>query len=278
MTEKEWLVSNDPARMLQWVTRGRGGYTPGKGISDRKLRLFACACVRQVWSIVTERSRNAVEVAERYADGMATLQELMTAHDRASKPALDGSFEAELAWKASQQHAGALSANNALPRWFSVSTKLASLQATLLRTIVGNPWRPVTLPEGRKECSWCGGAGTRRVVRTTMTCLPCDGRGWFATTCPWLTWKDGTIPKMTQVIYDERMWDQMPMLADALEESGCRDEVILRWCRGQEWCWLCTADELRSSACPECHCSGWIPRHGPSVRGDWVLDLLTGRE
>ena len=49
-----------------------------KGIlDDRTLRLFACKCVREVWHLLTDkRSRKAVEVAERYAVGEATSEEL----------------------------------------------------------------------------------------------------------------------------------------------------------------------------------------------------------
>jgi len=49
------------------------------GASKRKLRLFGCACCRQVWDDMTSMSsRNAVETAERFADGecdRATLQQ-----------------------------------------------------------------------------------------------------------------------------------------------------------------------------------------------------------
>src|SRR5678815_6155194 len=83
MTEHEWLTSADPAVMLRHLTHER---TPDYDesqpravplISARKLRLFACNCCRACWSLLTDpRSRRAVEVAERFADGEATAKEL----------------------------------------------------------------------------------------------------------------------------------------------------------------------------------------------------------
>ena len=47
---------------------------------DRLARLFACWCLRQVWHLLTdERSRTAIEVAERYAVGEATHDDLKAA-------------------------------------------------------------------------------------------------------------------------------------------------------------------------------------------------------
>jgi hypothetical protein len=63
MNETEWLACADPTPMLNFL-RGRA--------SGRKLRLFGCACLRKIWYLVTDgRSRTAVEVTERYADGLA---------------------------------------------------------------------------------------------------------------------------------------------------------------------------------------------------------------
>ena len=65
----------------------------------------------------------------------------------------------------------------------------------------------------------------------------------------WLTWQDGTVARLARVIHQERAFERLPILADALEEAGCSDEQLL--------------DHLRQPR-----------RH---ARGCWALDLLLGR-
>lgn len=52
-------------------------------LDDRTLRLFACWCVRQIWHLLSEHSRRAIEVSERAANGEETTEEFTVAMPRA---------------------------------------------------------------------------------------------------------------------------------------------------------------------------------------------------
>ena len=90
MTESDWHRSTDPAAMLAVLA--------DRGVSERKLRLFAVACCRRVWHLLPEESQTAAEVAERYADGLATQDELHNARRVALRTA-SGVYDA--VWAAS---------------------------------------------------------------------------------------------------------------------------------------------------------------------------------
>jgi hypothetical protein len=106
-----WLRDDLRHSWLEWIAT-RPGVLP-----DRELRLYACWCVRQVWNLLTdERSRTAVEVAERYADGLATDAELGAAQAAAGDAARDAARDAawdsaryaawDAAWAAARAAAG----------------------------------------------------------------------------------------------------------------------------------------------------------------------------
>src|SRR5262245_54235495 len=66
MTEAQWLACRDPQRML--LALGTNDSLRGRA-SDRKLRLFACACCRRSWGLLVEELRRSIETAELFADG-----------------------------------------------------------------------------------------------------------------------------------------------------------------------------------------------------------------
>jgi hypothetical protein len=72
----------------------------------------------------------------------------------------------------------------------------------------------------------------------------------------WLAWKDSTIPKMAQVVYEDRDLPsghldnhRLAVLADALEDAGCDNASL----------------------------TGHLRSEGPHARGCHVLDAILGR-
>src|SRR5262249_5318104 len=104
MTEDDWLACTDPLLMLSHL------HNLNHSSAVRKMRLFACACVRQTWKHLTDpRSRQALEGAERLADGQATDAELWAAYTAVAEAtthpatqAVDGATD-ESAWTAAME-------------------------------------------------------------------------------------------------------------------------------------------------------------------------------
>jgi hypothetical protein len=219
MTEAEWRTSKDPAPLLTYLQAH---------VSERKIRLLACACCRGIWEHLPDRSRQGVEVAERFVDGLASPKDLAKAHGNAV------TFKGEAGWAAYWatsirvagsilnvfQKAAELPAKQAGQKTGKADTYVAVQaesmleQADLVREVVGNPFR----------ATWVSQAMLR--------------------------WEGGLLAHLAEGIYQERAFDRMPYLGDALEEAGCADQEVLDHCR-----------------------SG-----GPHVRGCWVLDLVLGKE
>jgi hypothetical protein len=143
MKEAEWLASSDPEAMLTHVFRK---------ISSRKLRLFACACVRRAWPLLCDaRSQRVVEKAEAFADGLITVKELASA--RAATPGRDEDRVRDWVAKAATDCAiskawfAVLKATDDVARSSTVQAAERREQAALLREIVGNPFRKTPLPD-----------------------------------------------------------------------------------------------------------------------------------
>jgi hypothetical protein len=224
MTEQEWLNGADPGFMLDHIE---------KSVSDRKFRLFAVACCRRVEHVLTdERSRRAIELTEQYADRLVPSKALEIAGKEAWQadeandtgaptpatvaaliafyPPFDAAYTCGNISVLVDQESMKVDSE-----WWNSHEKEgedeASYQAALLRCIIGNPFRRVNLDP---------------------------------------TWLTARVIKLALRIYDDRAFDQVPELADALEQAGCTDADILSHCR----------------------------QPGPHVRGCWVVDLLLGKQ
>ncbi len=98
MTETQWYSGTNPHEMLTflkdqtgtglsgWLARSHLRRDHGRA---RKFQLFACACCRRIWPLLSEpASRHAVEVAERYAEGQASRRALHQAVEEARAASL----------------------------------------------------------------------------------------------------------------------------------------------------------------------------------------------
>jgi len=234
LSEAEWAGCNRAYDMLDDLRARSAGHPDW-----RRMRLFGCACCRTVWHLLgDERSRAAVEVAERYADGDATAEELADAAAGASAaayatkkmPLKDAAWAVtcvtgrdESTWmgacSASRYAADAL-AKAAAKKPAERAARQAEAfarQAGLVRCIFGDPFRP------------------------------------FHADPAWLT---PTVSKLARAAVEERQLPtgeldpaRLGVLADALEEAGADALMVAH---------------LRSV--------------GPHVRGCWAVDAALGRD
>lgn len=183
--------------------------------------LFGCACCRRIWHhLQAEISRRAVETAELFVDGLATARQLAVL--RKNKGAFpnpqagwqctlsNGNDAGKLACREASGWMGAQESSHGIDAFYAGIRAEQVHQAALFRCIVSNPFRPLTLDSS------------------------------------WLT---SSVLDLATGIYEDRAFDRMPILADALMDAGCANDDILQHCR----------------------------TGGPHVRGCWVVDLLLGK-
>jgi hypothetical protein len=182
MTEQEWLDCTDPTPMLEYVRTIA---------SNRKLRLFACACARAIWDLLEdERACQAVEVGERYANGLAITAQLEASSEMAWEAVDACPSEAHYAAQSTVELSTADAAVDAA-RHAALDGVTLTTECGLLREIFGNPFRPVT-------------------------------------TAP--LWLVPEVIALARIVYEQRAFARMPELAHALRKAGCTDASILAHC------------------------------------------------
>jgi hypothetical protein len=158
MTEAEWLACTDPEAMLEFLL---------SQATNRQLRLFVCACARQVGhQLVNEGSKEAVIVAEEFADGEATLEELTSAYQLAKNISIRSDLQTDIgqgSWSekpaartaaasagedpvsaaSEAAHFGRITAETLTRDIASGRANAGKSQCCLLREILGNVFRPL---------------------------------------------------------------------------------------------------------------------------------------
>lgn len=210
------------------------------GHGSRRPRLYAAARARSVWHLLTdERSRRAVEVAERRADEVGSAAELAKALSEANA----AEFEAASAYDRDP-----------------TDDNLCAYQAAWLAGVAAYESADAAYEEARADSSYPAGrtdAGERDAVRAEacwhrtgvadlarLDAELLDDRGYRT---PFdSAWATETVLAVARGIYRTHAFDGMLILAEALQDAGCDNDDILDHCR----------------------------RGGPHARGCWVLDLI----
>jgi hypothetical protein len=231
MTEQDWLAGTNPDQLIGQVCNDRRYL--GRFPHHRKWRLFFCACCRRLWHLLADpASRQAVEASEQCAEGAvgedglaracttayqaqgrldqehrsaaaAQQHELQLLSLAAGVAALAAEPELEMvqdvlykAWEVVRAEAWGLGRADA----DSAPEREAAYQSGLIRDIIGNPFRPLTLNPN------------------------------------WLT---ADVVRLAQAAYDQRTLPagtlepaRLALLADALEDAGCTDADLLGHLRG----------------------------------------------
>jgi hypothetical protein len=234
MTEKRWRECNEPRQLLQFL------FADNERVPDvRKVRLFAVACCRRVIDLLpSETCQRAIEAAEQFAHAPPTREQARLERDRltlhpvagiAAQAVANGimcavSFEPLTRMVATRQW-NAYRVDDVVnaPWWCAEAVYQESvyreppdprrwamdkgaeeqIQSDLLRCIIGNPFRPVSIDPA---------------------------------------WRTSDALALAKGIYGDRAFDRMPILADALQDAGCTNDDILAHCRSEcphaRGCWV----------------------------------------
>jgi mannitol/fructose-specific phosphotransferase system IIA component (Ntr-type) len=233
MTRQQWLTCTNPREMML-VLESCGRLT------ERKARLLGVAVCRCIWDLLDDpRSWQAVEVAERFADGLASVQELEAAH-----AATEARFrEAPALYWATEVRAAASRVSGE-----TIREVIAIARGTDARAMA-----MAFHGDLNSEVFDAERAAQGDLLRDIF------GFGPFRSPCIDPRWRTPLVRLLARAAYDERIaldpsrpgWltldpDRLLVLSDALEEAGCTDAQILGHLRGT----------------------------GPHVRGCWCVDSL----
>jgi hypothetical protein len=186
--------------------------------TDRKLRLFALACLPVVVDrLVASESRAALQVLADFAEGRATTAELRGALDQAVA-ALDALLDdpSEQRW----HHVAVFAADAAvLALNPDTADNIAGVSARCVHALVTAAEAGAEADVRLGEC--------RRQVRLIHDLFGNP----FRSVALDPSWRTDTAVSLARSMYESRDFTAMPILADALQDAGCGNEDVLNHCR-----------------------------------------------
>ncbi len=263
MTEAEWLRCGDPAPMMTVVEQG----------AKRKRRLFALSCCQRVEYLLNSDDfklcRRAIALLECQIEQTVDERELRAAISRATGESIDAAASVANPGE-TDLYAIAAAATTVEcikdDKWTNLVERAADAVAydSLSRSANYEVERLVALWQRGwrrfNELDWRKDHDAVRLLpefleareieqRRHVHLLRCVFGNPFRAVAFADSWRSETAHALATGIYAERAFDRLPILADALEETGCDHPDILAHCRGP----------------------------GPHVRGCWVVDLVLGK-
>jgi hypothetical protein len=201
-------------------------------VSERPLRLFACACCRRIWGRLAPACRRAVEAAERFADGRAGPEELADAWracrrlEKLRRPVPTEESEEEfLAGRAT-----ALRYYQITEEVHRVADPTFTLADAAAVTDDLRPWRGESLDHDEAD------AARDRLLADVLGPVPAvvfDA-----------AWRTPAVLALARSAYDDGDFGRLPALADALAAAGCKEAALLGHCRRGEHARGCWAVDL----------------------------------
>ena len=254
LTLDEWLPCSDV-----WTLAGE----LQTFCDDRKLHLYAAACLRRVWPLLrNESARLAVEGGEQYADGLASRDALYDAWTNAEWDMAEGLW-------LGRRDTGSCDCPICRERDRALGEETTSSRVHAASEEDFDLWHIMCrVRHAERDIGWTTAQvvlHARRLSREREESLAqydlareiLDDKSPLPRIDPsWLTWHDATVGRLAKAVYRERTMPsgafdpvRLSILADALEEAGCTEPTIL----------------------------GHLRSPGPHVRGCWTLDILAGK-
>jgi hypothetical protein len=246
--EYEWRTVVNPDVLLNIVCPTAGYFSWGADRhalaprAFRRLQLYACACTKLVWELLPPDARSAVLVRERFADGRATAADLRAAALRLAGPhttalqyaAASAAYAAGYCWDGAREHP---------PNWFPTEAARSAAKALACR-VAGR-----ALMTKEWHAAWNRAFAEAREHQAELVRDIFPPPGYAPAISP--DWRTSTVVALARQMDETGDFSAVPILADALQDAGCDDELMLDRCRAPS---------------------------GIYCRGNWVVDLVLGRE